>query len=70
MIAAAHPDNVQLVLYPGAYHDFDNAAQKVHELRGLAFTANGNGVAHSGFDPSAYDAALKEVPAFLQKETK
>ena len=70
VIAAAHPDNVQLVLYPGAYHDFDNAAQKVHELRGLAFTANGNGLAHSGFDRSAYDAALKEVSAFLQKETK
>jgi dienelactone hydrolase len=66
-IAAAHPDDVRIVLYPGAYHDFDNAAQKVHELHGLAFTAKGNGVAHAGFDPAAQAAALKEVPAFLSK---
>jgi dienelactone hydrolase len=67
-IASAHPDDVKLVLYPGAYHDFDNAAQRVHELDGLAFTANGNGVAHAGFDPAARDAALSEVQEFLSKQ--
>jgi dienelactone hydrolase len=69
-LAAADPDRVGLVLYPGAYHDFDNAAQPVHELHGLAFTANRNGVAHAGFDAAAQSAAIKEVPAFLAKELR
>ena len=64
-LAAANPDSVKLILYPGAYHDFDNAAQKLHELKGLAFTANGDGIAHAGLNPAARAAALKDVPDFL-----
>lgn len=64
-LAAANPDSVKLILYPGAYHDFDNAAQKLHELKGLAFTANGDGIAHAGLNPAARAAALEDVPAFL-----
>ncbi len=64
-LAAANPDGVKLILYPGAYHDFDNEAQPLHELHGLAFTANGDGVAHTGFNPAAHAAALKDVPDFL-----
>jgi len=64
-LAAANPDKVKLILYPGAYHDFDNEAQKLHELHGLAFTANGDGVAHAGLNPAARAAALKDVPDFL-----
>lgn len=61
----ANPDRVKLILYPGAYHDFDNEAQKLHELHGLAYTANGDGIAHTGFNPAARAAALKDVPYFL-----
>jgi len=64
-LAAANPDSVKLILYPGAYHDFDNEAQTLHELHGLAFTANDDGVAHAGLNPAARAAALKDVPAFL-----
>ena len=64
-LAAASPDSVKLILYPGAYHDFDNEAQKLHELHGLAFTANDDGVAHAGLNPAARAAALRDVPAFL-----
>lgn len=64
-LADANPDKVKLILYPGAYHDFDNEAQKLHELHGLAYTANDNGVAHAGLNPAARAAALKDVPAFL-----
>lgn len=64
-LADANPDKVKLILYPGAYHDFDNEAQKLHELHGLAYTANDNGVAHTGFNPAAHAKALKDVPDFL-----
>jgi dienelactone hydrolase len=64
-LAASDPGSVKLILYPGAYHDFDNEAQPLHELHGLAFTANGDGVAHTGFNPAAHAAALKDVPDFL-----
>lgn len=64
-LAAANAGSVRLVLYPGAYHDFDNEAQKLHELHGLAFTANDDGVAHTGLNPAARAAALKDVPDFL-----
>ena len=64
-LAAANPDGVKLILYPSAYHDFDNEAQAFHELHGLAFTANGDGVAHAGLNPAARAAVLKDVPDFL-----
>jgi dienelactone hydrolase len=64
-LADANPDKVKLILYPGAYHDFDNEAQKLHELHGLAYTANDNGIAHAGLNPAARAAALKDVPDFL-----
>lgn len=64
-LAASDPDKVKLILYPGAYHDFDNEAQKLHELHGLAYTANDDGVAHAGLNPAARAAALKDVPDFL-----
>jgi dienelactone hydrolase len=64
-LAAANADSVKLILYPGAYHDFDNEAQKLHKLKGLAFTANGDGTAHAGLNPAARAAALKDVPDFL-----
>jgi len=64
-LADANPDSVKLILYAGAYHDFDNEAQKLHELHGLAYTANGDGVAHAGLNPAARAAALKDVPDFL-----
>jgi len=65
VLADANPDSVKLILYPGAYHDFDNEAQPLHELHGLAYTANGDGVAHTGLNPAARAAALKDVPDFL-----
>ncbi|TGT71529.1 dienelactone hydrolase family protein [bacterium M00.F.Ca.ET.159.01.1.1] len=64
-LADANHDKVKLILYPGAYHDFDNEAQKLHELHGLAYSANGDGVAHAGLNPAARAAALKDVPDFL-----
>lgn len=57
----------ELVLYPGAYHDFDHPNQPIRTRRGLAYSANGSGVAHTGTDPAARADALARVPAFLAR---
>lgn len=64
-LAASDTASVTLVTYPGAYHDFDNAGQPVHEVHGLAFTADGTGTAKAGLNPAARADAFKRVPAFL-----
>ena len=64
-LAAMHPDRIKLVLYPGAYHDFDAPNYAVVTRTGLAFTANGDGTAHVGTQPAAREAALKDVPAWI-----
>jgi len=56
---------VTLTTYPGAYHDFDNAEQKLHALHGLAFTADGSGNAMSGLNPAARADAFIRVPGFF-----
>ena len=64
-LAATASTAVTLVTYPHAYHDFDNAEQPVHELHGLAFTADGSGNAKAGLNPAARADAFKRVPEFL-----
>ncbi|ACA18925.1 dienelactone hydrolase [Methylobacterium sp. 4-46] len=63
--ARAEGSPVELVVYPGAYHDFDAPNLPVRERRGLAYTVNQDGVAHVGTDPAAREDALRRVPAFL-----
>ena len=64
-LAARFPGQIQLVTYPGAYHDFDVADRPIRIQRGLATTANGNGTAHTGTDPAARADVLRRVPAFI-----
>jgi len=63
--AGAASEPVSIIIYPGAYHDFDHPDLPIHEIEGLAFTANGNGRAHTGTNPAARQDALRRVPAFL-----
>jgi dienelactone hydrolase len=65
--AQAAGEPVSIVVYPGAYHDFDHPRLAVHETTDLAFTADGGGSAHSGTNPAARADALRRVPAFLPK---
>ena len=65
VLAAEHPDLIRLVLYPGAYHDFDAPNRPVTVRKGLAYTANGDGLAHVGTDEAGRDAALRDVPAWI-----
>ena len=64
-LAAKFPDRIKLVLYPGAYHDFDAPGRPVVTRTGLAFTAHGDGAAHVGTNPAAREAALRDVPAWI-----
>lgn len=63
--ARANGEPVSIVVYPGAYHDFDHPHLRVHETDDLAFTADGGGSAHTGTDPAARADVLERVPAFL-----
>lgn len=65
--ARARGEPADIVVYPGAYHDFDHPDLALRERRGLAYTVNHDGIAHVGTDPAARADALKRVPAFLAR---
>jgi dienelactone hydrolase len=65
--ARAQGEPVEIVTYPGAYHDFDHPNLPVHVLSGLAFTADKSGTAHTGTNPVARADAINRVPAYLAR---
>ena len=56
-----------LMVYPGAYHEFDRPDYPVRELTGLAYTADGSGRAHIGTNAAARTDALMRVPEWLAR---
>ncbi|HEY6254962.1 MAG TPA: dienelactone hydrolase family protein [Xanthobacteraceae bacterium] len=69
MVAGAHGRSAlaSLVVYPGAYHEFDRPDYPLRELTGLANTADGTGKAHIGTNAAARADALMRVPEWLVK---
>jgi dienelactone hydrolase len=69
MVAGARGRSARasLVVYPGAYHEFDRPDYPVRELNGLAYTADGSGKAHVGTNPAARSDALKRVTEWLAR---
>ncbi len=65
--AQTRGEDARIILYNGAFHDFDHPSLKIREREGLAFTANGTGKASVGTDPAAREDALVRVPAFLAR---
>ena len=59
--AKAKGEPVEIVVYPGAYHAFDHPNLAVRTVEGLAYTANGDGKAHTGTDPAARADAIRRV---------
>jgi dienelactone hydrolase len=57
----------EIIVYPGAYHEFDRANSPVRVRTGLVNTADPSGRAHGGTNPAARSDALKRVPAWLEK---
>lgn len=64
-IAAGEP--VTFHSYAGAYHDFDHPDLPLRRHKGLAYTGDGSGVAHSGTDPAARADAQRRVPEFFPR---
>jgi dienelactone hydrolase len=58
---------VQIVVYPGAHHEFDRANSPIRLRTGLVNTADPSGRAHGGTNPAARNDALKRVPEWLAK---
>ncbi len=65
--ASATGDRVTLIGYADAYHDFDDPKKVVREVRGLAYSADGSGRAHTGTNPAARADAILRVSAFLAR---
>jgi dienelactone hydrolase len=66
--AKAAGESVEVVTYPGAYHDFDHPDLPLHTLSGLAFTGEGGDVAHTGTNPAARADAIVRVMALLKQQ--
>jgi dienelactone hydrolase len=58
---------LDLVIYPGALHDFDHPNRPQTRRTGLAFTADNSGEALVGTDPAAREDAIARVPDFLAR---
>jgi dienelactone hydrolase len=64
-LAARFPGRIELLTYPGAYHDFDAPDRALEERSGLATPPSGTGHAHTGTNEPARQDALRRVPAYL-----
>jgi dienelactone hydrolase len=58
------PPAIQLVTFPGAYHDFD-APTPLRTMPNVPSSQNADKSVHAGNNPEAQAAALQLVPAFL-----
>lgn len=65
MLAKKYPRLITLVVYPGAWHDFDRPGVPIRKLTGLATPPNGTGQAHEGTNEAARQDALDRVPEFI-----
>jgi dienelactone hydrolase len=59
-------ETVDLVVYPGALHDFDHPRLEVKERSDIAFSATGTGKAMVGTHPAAREDAIRRVKTFLK----
>lgn len=58
---------ISLVVYPGAYHDFDHPNRPLQVRSGYAFSVDGTGKVHTGTDPVARADAIKRVQEWLAR---
>ncbi len=67
MVAGAQGRSARtnIIVYPGAYHDFDRPDYPVRVRTGLASSADGSGRAHVGTNPAARNDAIRRVTELL-----
>lgn len=58
---------VQIIVYPGAYHDFDHPNRALQVRTGYTFSTDGSGRIHSGTNSAARADALRRVPQWLAR---
>lgn len=58
---------IALVIYPGAYHDFDHPSRPLQQRSGVAFSADGSGKVHTGTNAAARADAIKRVQDWLTR---
>ena len=66
-LAARFPDRITLVTYPDTFHDFDVPGRPVRTRDGLAYTAGGTSLAHTGTNEASRADAIRRVLAFLDR---
>jgi dienelactone hydrolase len=69
MVAGARGRSARasIVVYPGAYQEFDRPNYAVRVRSGLAHSANGSGRAHIGTNAAARADVLRRVPQWLKR---
>ena len=69
MVIGAHGRSarVQIIVYPGAHHEFDRANSPIRLRTGLVNTADPSGAAHGGTNMSARNDAFRRVPQWLAR---
>ena len=69
MVAGARGRSAQasIVVYPGAYHEFDRPDYPVRVITGLANSADGSGRAHVGTNEAARADAIMRVSEWLAR---
>jgi dienelactone hydrolase len=69
MVAGAHDRTarVQIIVYPGALHEFDRANSPIRLRTGVVNTPDPSGRVHSGTNPAARADALKRVSEWLER---
>jgi dienelactone hydrolase len=58
---------ITIVVYPGAFHDFDHPNRPPQVRSGYAFSADGSGRIHTGTNAAARVDSLKRVPQWLAR---
>ena len=69
MVAGARGRSARasIVVYPGAYHDFDHPDLPLQQRSNVAFASGGTGRVHVGTDAAARADALKRVPEWISR---
>jgi dienelactone hydrolase len=58
---------ISIVIYPGAFHDFDHPSRPPQVRSGYAFSTDGSGRIHTGTNAAARADSLKRVPQWLAR---
>jgi dienelactone hydrolase len=69
MVAGARGRSAQaaIVVYPGAYHNFDHPNLPLQRRTGIAFATGATGRVHVGTDTAARNDAFRRVPEWLAR---